>query len=107
MSEDNALCQVTRRPREQPFEVSSTGSSMDGMVLIPGGTFRMGSDDHYLEEASAHKVTVGPFWMKRHTVTNAEFARFVEATAYVTVAERRANPADYPGATADKLLPSS
>ena len=49
-----------------------------GMVWIPGGTFRMGSDDHYPEEAPTHKVTVDGFWMDLHTVTNAEFARFVK-----------------------------
>jgi formylglycine-generating enzyme required for sulfatase activity len=77
------------------------------MVWIPGGTFRMGSDHHYPEEAPAHTVKVDGFWMSPHTVTNAEFARFVEATGYVTLAEKPANPADYPGATPDKLLPSS
>jgi formylglycine-generating enzyme required for sulfatase activity len=79
----------------------------EGMVWIPGGTFRMGSDHHYPEEAPAHNVKVDGFWMSRHTVTNAEFARFVEATGHVTVAERTANAVDYPGADASKLLPSS
>ena len=77
------------------------------MVFVPGGTFRMGSDEHYPEEAPAHDVTVNGFWMMRHTVTNAEFARFVEATGYVTLAERPADPADYPGADPSKLVPSS
>jgi formylglycine-generating enzyme required for sulfatase activity len=77
------------------------------MVWIPGGTFRMGSDSHYPEEAPAHNVTVRGFWMSRHTVTNAMFARFVDATAYVTLAERPANPADYPGALPEMLVPSS
>ncbi len=49
------------------------------MVRIPGGTFLMGSDDHYPEEAPAHKVTVDGFWIDRHPVTNAEFARFVRS----------------------------
>jgi sulfatase modifying factor 1 len=47
------------------------------MVWVTGGTFLMGSDHHYPEEAPAHKVTVDGFWIDRHTVTNAEFARFV------------------------------
>ena len=59
----------------------------EGMVWIPGGTFRMGSDHHYPEEAPAHNVTVGGFRMDRYAVTNAEFKRFVEATGYVTLAE--------------------
>jgi formylglycine-generating enzyme required for sulfatase activity len=79
----------------------------DTMVWIPGGTFRMGSDRHYPEEAPAHKVKVGGFWMSRHTVTNAEFSRFVDETGYVTLAERPANPADYPDAKPELLVPSS
>lgn len=67
----------------------------------------MGSNDHYPEERPAHRVRVDGFWIDRHTVTNAEFARFVEATGYVTLAERPANPADYPGAKPEMLTPSS
>jgi len=53
------------------------------MVRIPGGTFRMGSDRHYPEEAPVHRVTVDAFWMDRAPVTNREFRKFVEATGYV------------------------
>jgi len=77
------------------------------MVWIPGGAFLMGSDRHYPEEAPAHKVKVAGFWISAHTVTNAEFGRFVDATDYVTVAERPANPADYPGAQPELLVPAS
>jgi formylglycine-generating enzyme len=80
---------------------------VDDMAWIPGGTFVMGSDHHYPEEAPAHKVSVGGFWMSRHTVTNTEFARFVAATGHVTLAERPANADDYPGAIAEMLVPSS
>jgi formylglycine-generating enzyme required for sulfatase activity len=45
----------------------------EDMVWIPGGTFLMGSDKHYPEEAPVHEVTVDGFWMDRHTVTNEEF----------------------------------
>ena len=62
---------------------------------------------HYPEEAPAHKVSVGGFWMDRHTVTNRDFRLFVEATGYRTLAERPANDADYPGALPELLLPSS
>ncbi|MBB6412772.1 formylglycine-generating enzyme family protein [Mesorhizobium sangaii] len=79
----------------------------DRMVWIPGGTFLMGSDKHYPEEAPAHRVTVGGFWMDICTVTNRDFARFVEETGYVTAAERPANPDDYPGWQPDMLAPSS
>ena len=67
----------------------------------------MGSDDHYPEEAPAHKVTVEGFWIDRHTVTNAEFARFVARTGHVTVAERAPDPADYPGARPELLVAAS
>jgi sulfatase modifying factor 1 len=77
------------------------------MVWVPGGAFVMGSDRHYAEEAPAHQVRVDPFWMDRHVVTNSEFRRFVEATGHVTLAERSANAADYPGAKAELLVPSS
>ena len=70
--------------------------TMDDMVWIPGGTFLMGSDKHYAEEARAHQVTVDGFWMDSHTVTNEEFCRFVEATKHVTVAERPPNPRRVP-----------
>ena len=58
------------------------------MVWIPGGTFLMGSDDHYPEEAPAHAVTVSGFWIDGYTVADAAFRRFVKSTGYVTVAER-------------------
>jgi len=77
------------------------------MVWVPGGEFLMGSDHHYPEEAPAHRVGVGGFWMDRTTVTNAEFRRFVEGSSYITLAERPANAADYPGASADSLAPAS
>ena len=84
-----------------------TGAAPAGMVWIPGGTFLMGSDTHYPEEAPAHRVTVGGFWMDSFAVTNERFGDFVAATGYVTVAERPADPADYPGAPAELLVPAS
>lgn len=60
-----------------------------GMVWIPGGALRMGSESDWPEEAPLREVTVGGFWIDVHDVTNAEFARFVAATGYVTVAERK------------------
>ena len=62
----------------------STGlPPQEGMVWIPGGTFQMGSDAHYKEEAPVHEVTVDGFWMDQYTVTNRDFRRFVEATGRV------------------------
>jgi formylglycine-generating enzyme len=77
------------------------------MIFVPGGTFRMGSDKHYPEEAPVHRVTVDPFWMDRTPVTNAEFRKFVEATGYKTFAEIPPDPKDYPGALPHMLNPAS
>jgi len=77
------------------------------MVFVPGGVFRMGSDAHYPEEAPVHRVGVDGFWIDAHPVRNADFARFVRATGYRTVAERPLDPADYPGAPPENLVPGS
>ncbi|MEF2978819.1 formylglycine-generating enzyme family protein [Subtercola sp. YIM 133946] len=74
-------------------------------VTIPGGTFLMGSNEFYPEEGPVHEVTVGAFELDRHPVTVAQFRRFVEATGYVTVAERPLDPADFPGADSADLVP--
>src|SRR5260370_3639341 len=58
------------------------------MILINGGKFLMGTEDGMSYEAPAHEVTVRTFWMDRHEVTIAEFARFVSATNYKTDAEK-------------------
>ena len=78
-----------------------------GTEWIPGATFRMGSDEHYPEEAPAHSVAVDGFWMDAVAVTNARFAEFATATGYLTVAERPLDPADFPGAPAENLVPGS
>lgn len=76
------------------------------MVLIPAGTFQMGSVN-FEDSKPVHTVTVASFLLDEHEVTNAQFARFVKATGYVTVAERQLDPKDYPGVPADKLVPGS
>ena len=68
------------------------------MIRIPGGTFRMGSDQHYPEEAPVHRVTVDGFWIDRTPITNRQFREFVHATGHVTIAEIAPDPKDYPGA---------
>jgi len=82
-------------------------SHVDGLVGIPGGEFRIGSDEHYPEEAPVHRVRVDAFAIDHFAVTNARYAAFVEATGYVTVAERPLDPADFPGAPAENLQPGS
>lgn len=84
-----------------------TEQSLDSMRWIGGGEFMMGSDRHYPEEAPAHRVSVAGFWMDATAVTNRQFDRFVQATGYVTSAERVADAADYPGAKPETLTPSS
>ncbi len=66
------------------------------MVWIPGGTFWMGSNK-FDDAKPIHKVYVDGFWMDRTEVTNAAFAKFVEATGYVTVVERQPDPRKFPG----------
>jgi sulfatase modifying factor 1 len=77
------------------------------MVWVPGRTFRMGSNRHYPEEAPAHLVTVCDFWIDQTPVTNRQFRAFVEATGYVTFAEIRPDPCDYPGALPHMLKAGS
>jgi formylglycine-generating enzyme len=73
-------------------------------VRIPGATFRMGSAEFYEEEGPVHPVTVKSFSIDRFAVTNAEFAKFVKATGYITDAERPPKPEDYPEVEPDKLV---
>lgn len=79
----------------------------DDMVWVPGGTFRMGSDDHYPEEAPAHRVTVTGFWIDLTPVTNRQFKAFVLATGYLTTAEIVPDPKDYPGALPEMIYAGS
>ena len=82
-------------------------SSLDGMRWIAGGDFLMGSDDFYPEERPVHRVGVDGFWIDEHPVTVADFERFVRGTGFVTVAERPLDPAQYPDADPDLLVPGS
>ena len=65
----------------------------NGMILIPAGTLHMGGDNEQADpnEFPKHDVELKSFWMDEAEVTNAQFAAFVEATGYVTVAERAIN----------------
>lgn len=77
------------------------------MIWLPGGTFRMGSDRHYPEEAPVHRVTVDGFWMDRTPVTNRQFRDFVRATGHITFAEMQPDPKDYPDALPHMLYAGS
>jgi formylglycine-generating enzyme len=86
---------------------SRAETRVTNMAWIEGGTFRMGSEDFYPEERPVHDVTVNGFWIDEHPATAAEFRRFVRETGYVTVAERPLDPADYPDADSELLVPGS
>src|SRR5215472_8790103 len=98
-----------------PFDGSIREGDVNGapaaraanMVFIPVGTFRMGSDKHYPEEAPVHRVTVDGFWIDRTPVTNRDFRKFVNATGYVTFAELKPDAKDYPGALPHMLKAGS
>jgi sulfatase modifying factor 1 len=82
-------------------------SSQERMTWIPGGAFWMGSNEHYLDEAPAHRVTVDGFWIDMFEVTNSQFARFSDETGYVTVAEQPLDQADFPGAPTENVVPGA
>lgn len=77
------------------------------LVEIPGGRFQMGAIGFYPEEQPVKPVEVGPFAIERHPVTTAQYAEFVDATGYRTVAERPMDPALYPGANPADLVPGA
>jgi formylglycine-generating enzyme len=85
------------------------GNSMllKNMVEVPGGTFPMGCEDFYPEERPVREISVDGFWIDRHPVTVAEFRRFVKDTGHVTWAEQAPDPADYPDAAPELLVPGS
>jgi sulfatase modifying factor 1 len=100
-----------RLMNDMAMDVSATverfATTLHDMIAIPAGTFRMGSDSHYPEEAPVHRVTVDGYWMDRTPVTNGQFRNFVEATGYVTFAEIAPDSRDYPGALPHMLKAGS
>src|SRR6266700_1148234 len=92
-------------PKLNPF--NPPGPAPEGMVWIPGGEFWMGAgenvdsdndspDDLYMDAREVHRVYVAGFWMDKTELTNAQFAKFVEATSYKTIAEKEPDPKDFP-----------
>lgn len=84
----------------------ANSDSSDGMVRIPGGHFWMGTN-HMEDAQPVHEVEVKGFWMDRTDVTNEEFAKFVKATGYVTIAERPLSQKDFPNLAAKDLSAGS
>lgn len=86
--------------------VFTKGNDDATMVLIKGGVFKMGSKD-FVDASPVHEVRVGSFYMDEHEVTNAQFAAFVLATGYVTVAERPLDPKEFPNVDPTMLVAGS
>jgi formylglycine-generating enzyme len=78
-----------------------------GTTWIEGGRFLMGSDSGYPEEAPSRVVEVDGFWIDTTPVTNAMFARFVQETGWLTLAEISPDPHDYPGAAPELMVAGS
>ena len=94
---------------------TSPGSVPEGMVWIPGGEFSMGSEGKsdgksccspatVADALPIHRVYVDGFWMDATDVTNAQFERFVQATGYVTIAERAPTKEEFPTAPPENLI---
>ena len=100
-----------------PNRVPVLPAAPDGMVWVPGGEFSMGCDNASeslcgmpgvtLDASPIHRVYVDGFWMDSTEVTNEEFAKFVEATNYVTVAETKPTAEEFPDAPPENLVAGS
>lgn len=100
-----------------PNKAPVTTPAPEGMVWIPGGEFSMGSadprnmpyggHDPMNDARPIHRVYVDGFWIDKTEVTNEQFAKFVKATGYVTVAERKPRAEDFPGAPPENLVAGS
>ena len=103
--------------QSKPSATAPAGKPPEGMVWIPGGEFTMGCEDPRRlphggpdpmpDARPIHKVSVDPFWMDQVEVTNRQYAAFVKATGYITVAERTPKAEDFPGAPPDNLVAGS
>lgn len=95
-------------------EGPALGNAPQGMAWIPGGDFSMGAQrvegmnevgmQATLDSQPIHRVYVDGFWIDKTDVTNAEFEKFVTATGYVTIAERKPRAKDFPGAPPENLV---
>jgi formylglycine-generating enzyme required for sulfatase activity len=97
------------RPELVRFLSPTLAATPPGMVWLPAGTFKMGTSDKevFPDAAPVHDVELDGFWIDISEVTNLQFARFVKATNYVTVAERPLDPKDFPNVPREDLKPGS
>ena len=91
----------------KPVKPAKPPNPTKNMLWVPGGTFLMGSADHYPEERPVHTARVDPLWMDQHPVTVREFRRFVRDTGHVTVAETAPKAEEFPDADPSQLVPGS
>ena len=85
-----------------------TNEAPSGMVWIPSGSFRMGSDIPAFADAQPlHRVDLDGFWLDATPITNSDYEKFVKATGYTTIAELKPDPADFPGVAPERLVPGS
>ena len=88
--------------------VSAGAAPSAGMAWIPPGRFTMGSSEGMFPDAQPlHTVRLNGFFADKFLVTNRQFARFVAATGYVAVAEKKPDPKLFPGVPTDKLVPGA
>ena len=97
--------------RKTTFKLSKQAAAVsktkkEEMVRIPSGIFIMGTNA-FVDSRPLHEVKINSFLMDEHEVTNAQFEKFVNATGYITVAERPLDKKDYPGVPVEKLVPGS
>ena len=96
---------VSDAPHSQASCAEPAGQA--DMVWIEGGSFTKGAAEFYPEEGPPQEMDVDGFWIDRYEVTNARFGEFVNATGYVTMAERRPDPNDFPDIDPAQLQPGS
>ncbi|MEY2599002.1 MAG: hypothetical protein RLZZ142_1261, partial [Verrucomicrobiota bacterium] len=114
-----AALQAAEHATTTPGKTTPPGKAPAGMVWIPGGEFSMGAEDPSKINAQGmgresmadarpiHRVFVDGFWMDATEVTNEAFAQFVDATHYVTLAERKPSPEEFPGVAPEALKAGS
>jgi formylglycine-generating enzyme len=100
------VCHPSTQPRARLASVILMGTLSD-LVELPGGVFRMGSQQFYPDEGPVHSEQVDAFAIEQHPVTNAQFSEFVAATGYLTVAQRPLEPALFPDLAPEELQPGA
>lgn len=111
-----SACDKGAATGENSKSSAESQNAPEGMVMIPGGTFTMGTSQESsgenpvrsgAEEFPVHRVIVEGFWMDETEVTNRQFKAFVDATGYKTQAETPFSQEDYPNARPEDLAPAS